>query len=91
MLTPDEGAEYSRCQPYIPSSPGNLVNSTTEWNITGSLIQKITMAEADITCSSRTLLIPVRYRTAQDAMDICQQIGETGRTSYSFYSPIGSL
>ena len=63
---------------YVPTPSGNLINDNTVWNITGSLIKKISLTESDIFCTSRTLLIPVRYRTAHDAMAICEELGETG-------------
>ena len=40
---------------------GNLVNTDTKWNITGSLIKKVDLKESDIFCTvGRTLYIPVR-------------------------------
>ena len=41
---------------------GNLVNTDTKWNITGSLIKKVDLKESDIFCTAgRTLYIPVRF------------------------------
>ena len=70
---------------YAPTPSGNLINDLTEWNITGSLIKKISVTESDILCTSRTLLIPVRYRTAQDAMAICEELGERGNTALTAF------
>ena len=40
---------------------GNLVNTDTKWNITGTLIKKVDLKESDIFCTvGRTLYIPVR-------------------------------
>jgi hypothetical protein len=77
MLTQQEGADFTACLPYVPTPAGNIINHNTEWKITGSL-KKISLPSSDILCTSRTLLIPVRYRTAQDAMAICQELGDTG-------------
>ena len=66
---------------YATTPSGNLINDLTEWNITGSFIKKISVTESDILCTSRTLLIPVRYRTAQDAMAICEELGERGNAA----------
>ena len=84
LLSEEEGLNFTDCHDYVPTHAGNLVNSLTEWNITGTLIKKINMEDSDILCTSRTLLVPVRYRTVQDAMAICEELGETGR--YSLYS-----
>ena len=50
----------------------------------GSLIKKISLAESDILCTSRTLIVPVKYRTAHDAMAICEELGERGIISQEF-------
>ena len=78
ILTEQEGLDFTNCLSYVPTPSGSLINDATEWNITGSLIKKITLTESDIFCTSRTLLIPVKYRTAHDAMAICEELGETG-------------
>ena len=58
--------------------PGNIVNGNTEWNITGSLITKISQDRDQIICKDQTLLIPVRYRTWNNAMAVCSQLGHSG-------------
>ena len=80
ILTEQEGIDFTNCLTYVPTPSGNLVNGTTKWNITGSLIKKISLTESEIFCSSRTLLIPVRYRTVHDAMAICEELGERGES-----------
>ena len=82
MLTQQEGSDFTACLSYVPTPAGNIINHTTEWNITGSLIKKISLASSSVLCTSRTLLIPVRYRTAQDAMAICQELGDAGNILY---------
>ena len=79
LLTDEEGQLFTESQKASRIPPGNLVNGNTEWNISGTLIQKTKYSENEILCNSRTLLIPVRYRTFQDAMAICEELGETGK------------
>ena len=84
-LTNQEGEAYTNCLSYEPTPTGNLVNGSTQWNITGDLIKKISLSGSEVLCSSRTLLIPVRYRTAKDARDICQELGDAGREEIGKY------
>ena len=82
MLTFEEGVNFTDCRHHnnhIETLEGNLINQQTNWNITGNLIRKISLEADEVQCTSRTLLIPVRYRTAQDAMEICEELGETGK------------
>ena len=90
-MTDQEGEEYTNCLTYVPTPPGNLINHTTPWNITGSLIKKITMQQSDVFCTSRTLLIPVRYRTVLDAMAICEELGETGKDTLVYGDGAGGI
>ena len=78
LLTEKEGKEFTDCLKYVPTPAGNLINEDTKWNINGSFIKKISLSESDILCTDRTLLIPVRYRTIQDATSICEELGEKG-------------
>ena len=88
-MTEQEGFDFTNCLTYVQTPPGNLINETTEWNITGSLIKKISLRESDISCTSRTLLIPVRYRTAHDAMAVCEELGERGKTGKTDQEIVG--
>ena len=74
----EEGIQFTECSKAIEIPPGNIVNGNTEWNITGSLIRKISQEREDIVCKDRTILIPVRYRTWKDAMAVCSQLGHIG-------------
>ena len=78
LLSEKEGIEFTNCLDYVPTPDGNIVNEGTRWNITGSLIKKITLSETDILCKDRTLLVPIRYQTFNDAMTVCEQLGEIG-------------
>ena len=80
---------------YVTTPDGNIVNEGTRWNITGTLIKKITLSETDILCNDRTLLVPVRYRTFNDAMTVCEQLGEIGLydkvTMFCLFHILGSF
>ena len=55
VLTEQEMSNYSQCgdQEYTATPPGNLINSNTLWNITGTLINKIELSPDQIDCKSR--------------------------------------
>ena len=79
LLTAEEMTNFTNCVKYKKINPeGNLINSNTEWDISGTLIQKIEISENDISCGGRTLLLPIRYRTIEDAMGMCEALGERG-------------
>ena len=80
LLTKEEGLDYTNCVDYSPTPDGNIINTDTRWNITGTLIKKISLSETDILCKDRTVFVPVRYRTFTDAMTVCEQLGERGGT-----------
>ena len=87
-MTFEEGVNFTDCKHYnnnIETPEGNLINQQTNWNITGNLIRKISLEADEVQCTSRTLLIPVRYRTAQDAMGVCEELGETGKLCKSLF------
>ena len=51
---------YTDCINYTALPAGDLVNADTEWNITGSLIRRVELHTEDVSCTSRTLVIPVK-------------------------------
>ena len=89
LLSQEEMAKYTQCYPnYLRIQPiGNLINSTTQWEISGSLIEKIEMSETDINCQNRTVLIPIRYEKMEEAMGICEILGDVG----DYLQPIRTL
>ena len=87
----EEGIEFTNCLTYVPTPNGNIVNEETIWDITGSLIKKISLTEEEILCKDRTLLVPVKYRTFEDAMAVCEQLGEIGLYSYILFWDIPSF
>ena len=74
----EEGIEFTKCLTYVPTPNGNIGNEDTRWDISGSLVKKISSTEEEIFCKDRTVLVPVRYRTFEDAMVVCEQLGEKG-------------
>ena len=84
LLSEDELRDYSQCLNYTATPPGNLVNSDTVWEVSGRLIHTVTIDEHEVDCVNRTLLVPIRYRTMEDAMRICESIGERGNFLRAF-------
>ena len=78
LLTDKELNFYTNCTSYVPTTPGNLVNENTRWTITGSLIKKVEVTEGDIFCSPRTIYVHIKYKMKTQAMDVCEELGETG-------------
>ena len=81
-------SNFSRCKSFGPiESAGNLINSSTVWNITGTLIHKISISQDEIGCSfGRNVLVPIRYRTIEDATEVCTALGEKGNALAQFQS-----
>ena len=80
LLTQEEMAKNTQCYPNYSriETFGNLINPSTQWEISGSLIEKIEVPEKDLVCQNRTVLIPIRYENMKDAMEICEILGEVG-------------
>ena len=78
LLTYEEGIEFTNCLAYTSTPDGNLIDKETRWNVTGSLIKKITLTEEDILCKDKTVVVPIKFKTFVDAMTICEQLGEKG-------------
>ena len=82
LLTSEEMEKYTKCYPSHPQIPntaaGNLINPSTQFSVTGSLIEKIDIPSTDIVCQNRTVLIPIRFERMEDAMRMCEILGEEG-------------
>ena len=83
MLTSDEMKNFTKqCQyqDYSSIEPGgNLINSRSSWNLTGSLIKKMDIPSEDIICTAgRNVVVPIRYRTLEDAVGVCEALGKKG-------------
>lgn len=75
-LTGEEARSYSDCRRYVPRV-GDLVNSTTEFDTTGSLIRKIKVDLADTLChhenSVNHLYVHTPFRRQVDAKEACDK------------------
>ena len=68
-------------------SAGNLINSSSSWNTTGTLISKINVSQDEINCDfGRNVLVPIRFRTIEDATQVCDALGEKGSFLAQFKS-----
>ena len=78
LLTDQELNFFTNCTTYVPTTPGNLINEDTRWNISGSLIKKVDLSKDDVFCSPRTIYVHIKYKKKEQAMDVCEELGETG-------------
>ena len=71
---------FTQCNKYREISPGgNLINGTTNWTIAGNLTHKIVIPEEEVNCDpKRTVILPIKYRNADDAMGICNSLAGSG-------------
>ena len=64
----------------INTEQGNLVNSNTNWNLTGDLVFTIDVVLEDLKCHKKAekinAFLPIPDLTKQDAIDLCQKFGE---------------
>ena len=64
----------------INSEQGNLVNSSTTWNITSDLVAMIDVPMKDLKCQKRTerinAFLPIPELTRMEAEDLCRKFGE---------------
>ena len=64
----------------INTAQGNLVNSSTTWELTGSLVALINVSLDDLKCHKQVekinAFLPVAELTMQDAIDLCGKFGE---------------
>ena len=58
---------------------GNIANEFTNWGLSGSLLQKISVPEEDVLCTPKQSIInaflPIPELTKQDALDLCSRFG----------------
>ena len=64
----------------INTEQGNLVNSTTSWNLTGELVTMIDVPVEELKCHKRTekinAFLPIPELTKEEAEDLCHKFGE---------------
>lgn len=80
VLSEEEMSSYTKCNPHHAQIPivGNLINPSTQWDISGTLIERVDVPEEEIACLNRTVFIPIRYQKMEEAMEICEILGEEG-------------
>lgn len=76
LLTKQEGLQYSSCQNYIEKQ-GDIINKTTRYNITGSLIEQISVPVNDFLCTLDntriTLYVHAPFLNFRDAKEACDK------------------
>ena len=64
----------------INTEQGNLINSSTIWNITASLVTMVDVPLEKVRCEERddkiNAFLPVPKLTKEDAEDLCHKFGE---------------
>ena len=79
VLSVEELKEKTRCDGE-DTQPGNIVNKDSSWNITGSLVKKITIPVKDTQCGRQKSVVnaflPIPQLTREDAEDLCKRFGE---------------
>ena len=79
VLSVEELEAKTRCDGE-DTQPGNIVNKDSSWNITGSLVKKITIPVQDTQCSRQKSVVnaflPIPQLTREDAEDLCKRFGE---------------
>ena len=78
-MSGSELKEKTSCRE-INTEQGNLVNSSTTWNITGDLVTLVDVPLEDLRCPKKTekinVFLPIPELTMQDAIELCQKFGE---------------
>ena len=65
----------------VNTEQGNLINSSTNWNITASqLVTMVDVPMEELRCQKRTerinAFLPVPKLTKEEAVDLCHKFGE---------------
>ena len=64
----------------INTEQGNLVNSTTSWNLTGELVTMIDVPVEELKCHKTkekiNAFLPIPELTKEEAEDLCHKFGE---------------
>lgn len=75
-LTEQEGLKYSSCQNFVEKQ-GDIVNTTSEYNITGSLIEPISVQISEFLCTLEntriTLFLHAHFLKFLDAKRACDK------------------
>ena len=64
----------------INTEQGNLINSTTTWNLTAELVTMVEVPLEELRCRKRdnkiNAFLPVPKLTKEEALDLCHKFGE---------------
>ena len=74
----------------VNTEQGNLINSTTTWNLTAELVTMIDVPMEDLKCHKRTerinAFLPIPEMTREEALDLCHKFGEDVHIAGQFNS-----
>ena len=74
----------------VNTEQGNLINSTTTWNLTADLVTMIDVPMEDLKCHKRTerinAFLPIPEMTWEEALDLCHKFGEDVHIAGQFNS-----
>ena len=74
----------------INTEQGNLINSSTTWNITAELVTMVDVSVEDLRCQKKTekinAFLPVPKLTREEAEDLCHKFGEDVHIAGQFNS-----
>ena len=76
LLSTEELARYSDCQEYSEKI-GNVINPSTEFEVTGTLIKAVEISATDVLCTSahkrQTINVHVPFLSFYDAQKACDK------------------
>ena len=87
-MSETELAEKTNCRE-INTEQGNLINSSTTWNLTAVLVTTLTdIPPEDLRCQKKAekinAFLPVPELTREEAEDLCHKFGEDVRIAGEF-------
>ena len=78
-MSATELRELTSCRK-INTAQGNLVNSSTRWNLTGDLVKSTDISLEELKCHKKVekinAFLPIPELTMEDAIDLCHKFGE---------------
>ena len=64
----------------INTEQGNLINTTTTWNLTAKLVTMVEVPLENLRCGRRhekmNAFLPIPELTREEALDLCQKFGD---------------
>ena len=78
-MSATELSEMTSCSK-INTAQGNLVNSSTTWELTGDLVMSTDVSLEKLRCHKKAekinAFLPITELTMDDAVDLCHKFGE---------------